>query len=136
MLSNDPLNFDVSDDADRQAPTIPITISGVYRMGAKGQDGSKKWTEHFEVSALLPLSAGFAMRDAFLEDDGTGARGVNPAAVITFLRGAIADEEGKRRFMALVNDNDRLVKLEVLAKIMTTIVERQTGRPTGEVSPS
>ena len=136
MLAHEELSFDVSEDSDRQLPPIPINISGVYRKGAKGHDGTKKWSETFQIHAVMPLAGGYAMRDAFIEDDGTGQRGVNPAAVITFLRVAIADEEGKRRFMALVNDPDRLVKLEVLADVMKAIVERQTGNPTGGPSPS
>lgn len=136
MLSHDDLNFEVSTEADRQAPPIPFTLTGVYRAGAKDHDGSKKWTESFEAHAKVPLSAGYSMREAFLEDDGSGRRAVNPAAVINFLRAAIADDDGKRRFIALVNDNDRLVDLEVLAEVMKRLVERQTKTPTGGGSPS
>lgn len=124
--------FAVSTAEDRSLPPIPFTLTGMYAADTGRTDS---WTESFQALGVPPLAVANSMAEAFFLDEATGRRQINPGAVIAFLRDALPGDQA-RRFMALVHDKDRLVKLDVLVDVMNYLVEKYVGRPTGLPSPS
>lgn len=123
--------FDASTSEDQDAPPIPFTLRGVYA----DPERKEPWIEQFSALGTPPLAIANSMTEAFFLDEATGRRQVNPGAIITFLRDALPEDDA-RRFMGLVHDKSRLVKLSVLVNVMDYLVEKYVGRPTGLPSPS
>lgn len=135
MLEGQTPTFTASRDADRDLPPIPFTIEGVYAPGKTGPDGATKWTETYQALPVIPMAANASLTEAWVRDDATGRRQVNPGAVVSFLRDALPEDEA-RRFMELVYDKTRLVHLEALAEVVEYLGNRYTGRPTGAPASS
>lgn len=127
--------FSASTAADRDLPPIPFTLTGVYAPGKTGPDGATEWSERYEACGVIPMAANASLTEAWVRDDATGRRQVNPGAVVSFLRDALPESEA-RRFMELVYDKNRLVKLETLAEVVEYLGGRYTGRPTGAPASS
>lgn len=130
--------FDVSDGADAAAEPVPFTLRGVYAADeykSGRQPAGATWVESFQALPIVPMSAAAGMAEAFFVDQATGRRQINPAAVIGFIRDALPEDDA-RRFMGLVYDKTRLIKLTVLTDVMTYLGNSYTDRPTGLPSPS
>jgi hypothetical protein len=125
-------DFAVSNEADQDLPPIPFSISGVY---APSSQKSGTWRESFEAMALPPASIAANMAEMFFMDEASGRRQINPAAVTGFIRDTLPEDDS-RRFMNVIYDKNRLVKIDVLIKVMDYLVERYTGFPTGRLSHS
>jgi len=128
--------FTASSATDRDLPPIPFDVEGVYAPGHSGPNGETTWTERFEACGVIPMAANASLTEAWVRDDATGRRQVNPGAVVSFLRDALPESEARRFMETVVYDKHRLVKLETLAEIVEYLGNRYTGRPTGAPASS
>lgn len=134
----EPKTFAVSNIDDTTAPPIPFTLSGVYapeEYTSGRQATGATWSETYNALPVIPMAASASMAEAFFLDEATGRRQVNPAAVIGFIRDALPEADA-RRWMDLVYDKKRLIRMDVLAAVMDYLVGIYVARPTGPLSSS
>lgn len=86
------------------------------------------FTERFEYFDTVPASVmiTFASLVQYTDD---GRRVVNPPAVVAYFSRALLPESAAR-FLEIIDDDDRVVPLEVVAQIALDLAELQSGRPT------
>ena len=111
-----------------------VEIEGVY--GKRHTKAGKKWSESFTLIPEMPVG----LEALWLATSGSTGRSTEykAGAVINFLQLLFDDQADKShtRFLTLVNDPDRLVRLELLVAVMHTSVKALTGRPTGPATSS
>ena len=121
-------SFTASTTEDAEAPPIPFSLDGVYAKGRSGPKGETTWHEDYELSATPPAAAAGVWGQAFIEDS-DGNQQLNPAAVIEFLY-EVLTPDSSQRFRALVNDPNRIVRLETLGKVFAWASDEVLNRPT------
>ena len=111
-----------------------VEIGGTY--GKRHAKAGKKWVETFTLIPEMPVG----LQALWLQTAGSTGRSpeYKAGAVINFIQLIFDDQADKShtRFLTLVNDPDRLVRLELLVDVMDTSVKLLTGRPTGPATPS
>lgn len=120
--------FTASTADDATMAPHPFSLDGVYAKDRSGPKGETTWHEDFELSAVPPAAAAGVWGQAFIEDD-DGNQQLNPAAVIEFLYVCLLPDSSQR-FRALVNDPNRIVKLQVLGDVFQWASEKVLDRPT------
>lgn len=120
--------FAASTEADSQLTPFPFTLEGVYAPGRKGPGGETTWREQMHLSPVAPAAAAAAWQGAFIHVDGQEV--LNPASVLEFLYGVLVPESSSR-LRQMINEGDRLVKLEVLGEVFDWASQKLMGsRPT------
>lgn len=117
-------------------PPIEFTLSG--RRTTEPHD---EWEETFAILPAVPHAALSALTSLVTTDNRGRAR-ANASAINAFFTQTLTNESADR-YMALVNDNDRIVTTNMLADVINWIVEETSARPTqrqsglsGGISPS
>jgi hypothetical protein len=90
------------------------------------------FTERFEYFDTVPATVmiTFSSLVQYTED---GKRVVNAPAVAQYFARALLPESAVR-FLELIDDDDRVVTLDVVAAIALDLAEVQSGRPTSPLS--
>jgi hypothetical protein len=110
-----------------------VEIEGVY--GKRHKKAGKPWSESFTLIPEMPVG----LEALWLQTAGSTGRSTEykAGAVINFLQ-LLFDEVDKShtRFVTLISDPERLVRLELLVEVMHQSVKALTGRPTGPATSS
>ena len=110
-----------------------VEIRGVY--GKRHAKAGKDWSETFTLISEMPVG----LEALWLQTAGATGRSTSykAGAVINFLQ-LLFDEGDKShtRFVTLISDPERLVRLDLLVEVMHAAVKALTGRPTGPATSS
>lgn len=112
---------------DRPGPEFEI--AGEQRTVKVGDDGAEvevwvPWVETFRCVPDIPA----AVMDRLIDANGSEIRSV--AVVVPFFKDMLVREDVPR-FLAVIEDRDRSVTLQVLAEVLEAIQEEYTSRPQG-----
>ena len=111
-----------------------VEIGGTY--GKRHTKAGKKWVETFTLIPEIPVG----LEAMWLQTAKSTGRSTEyqAGAVISYLQLLFDDQADKShtRFLTLVNDPDRLVRLDLLVDVMHSSVKALTGRPTGPATSS
>lgn len=120
-------NF-VTEDDDELGEGPTFTLGGKHRVT------KEPWEEEF---ACVPVAPAGALADltASVGLDKKGNTVMREFDMLRFFEGVMVPEDWKR-FDALVHDQDRIVKIDTLADVMTWLTEELSGVPTTPRSTS
>lgn len=114
---------------------LGFTITGTYSDKVRKANPRlpETWSEDFDCVDELPVGVVGEVQNTSTGADGRTIFRAGPTT--RFIRHAVVDDQ-KPRFDALVEDPDRLVRLELLVDVMAYLFEEYAGRPTGPASTS
>lgn len=131
--------FTAHADQDEGVEPDTFTLSGRYSQSylEANPDSDPTWSEDFQLIEEAPVGV-LSLYQRIATTDGKGNTVWRPAGVSAFLAKVIDPnvDNGRGRFYALIDDTDRMVKLELLVDVLEWAAELLMERPFGQGSTS